>query len=610
MRKTALMFVAAVFVPSLVLAWLAVGSVRDQQIVAERRLTLLYHGITESVSRDLLRDLDAFQHSFHEQVQALVQGKRPPDLGDAFDENLRQLWPYAEVAYLVSLDGRVLVPSLFAGPDARKFRLENDRFLCGRESVEVYWNKPQNDQKSAAVAEDPVGDDASNKNPSKAGKKIDSSSPNPEAVADSTAQDVKAAHKGTSTKSAATEKSSSKINVETAHFQKLIGDSPHGTFARFLQDQLNLMFWFRLPAEPEYVFGAKVRLDKLVDRFQSRLQVDSGLTNEICVALLNDLGKPVAQTSPGFFADWKQPFVSTELGEILPHWEVAAYLRHPDQLTRSASLLKVTISLFILLLVVAIAVGGWLLTSDLNRQLTLARQKTDFVSNVTHELKTPLTSIRMFAELLAEGRVQEESKKKVYLEIIGSETARLTRLINNVLDFSRIERGEKQYQMQAFNVAGLVEEVYEMLRPNLEAKGFNVQCHLPDRPVEVTADHDALAQVLVNLISNAEKYGDPGKSIEITVHPAASSGNPSEAGGKARVTVEDRGPGVPPGCADKIFEQFFRAHDSLDSGVEGSGLGLTLARQIARAHQGDVLYQPRPGGGSCFILELPANNCA
>src|SRR5262245_21821084 len=140
MRKIALLFVAAVFIPSLALAWLAIGSIRDQQIVTERRLTLLYHGATDAIARDLLHDLEAFQQSFHQQVQAIAQGKSPPDLAESFDADLRQRWPYAEVGYLVSLDGRVLSPSLFAGPEARKFRLENDQFLCGRESVEVYWS--------------------------------------------------------------------------------------------------------------------------------------------------------------------------------------------------------------------------------------------------------------------------------------------------------------------------------------------------------------------------------------------------------------------------------------------------------------------------------------
>ena len=256
--------------------------------------------------------------------------------------------------------------------------------------------------------------------------------------------------------------------------------------------------------------------------------------------------------------------------------------------------------LLIAVLLLAIGVGSWLIVADLNRQLTLARQKTDFVSNVSHELKTPLTSIRMFSELLAEGRVTDRAKQRSYLGIITAETARLTRLINNVLDFARIERGEKKYSLQKCDLVSVVRETAETYRPHLEAGGFQFACELPDSPVFVNGDRDALAQVVVNLLSNAEKYSDSRKEIALQVT------QPTAPLPCVEVRVLDRGLGVPAGCGEKIFEQFYRAHDSLNNGIQGSGLGLTLARQIARAHSGEVVYEPREGGGSCFILRLPA----
>ena len=131
------------------------------------------------------------------------------------------------------------------------------------------------------------------------------------------------------------------------------------------------------------------------------------LPEEICLVVLDDNAKPVARSVPNtlFQTDWKRPFVATEIGEALPHWEVAAYLRNPDKLKQTARTIQLTLGLLILVLLFAICVGGWLIARELNRQLTLARQKTDFVSNVSHELKTPLTSIRMFAELLAEDQI-------------------------------------------------------------------------------------------------------------------------------------------------------------------------------------------------------------
>jgi len=323
------------------------------------------------------------------------------------------------------------------------------------------------------------------------------------------------------------------------------------------------------------------------------------MRDEICLVLLDDNARPAVVSRPGFSANWKRPFVATEIGDALPHWEIAAYLVNPAQLTQAAQTAKLSLGLFIALLLLAIGVGSWLIVRSLNAELKLARQKTDFVSNVSHELKTPLTSIRMFSELLAEGRVTDAAKQHSYLNIITAEAARLTRLINNVLDFSRLESGEKKYHFQPCDLTDLVRQTVATFRPHLESSGFKLECELPDAPVPVRGDADALAQVVVNLLSNAEKYSNGGKVITIQL---AAQQTPLPY---AEIRVLDRGTGVPRGSGEKIFEKFYRAHDSLSSGVQGSGLGLTIARQIARAHGGDVVYEPRVGGGSCFSLRVP-----
>ncbi|HUB86375.1 MAG TPA: HAMP domain-containing sensor histidine kinase, partial [Verrucomicrobiae bacterium] len=314
---------------------------------------------------------------------------------------------------------------------------------------------------------------------------------------------------------------------------------------------------------------------------------------------LDDNARPVALSHPGFQANWKRPFVATEIGDALPHWEAAAYLVNPAQLTQAARTVEITLGLLIAVLMLAISIGSWLIVTSLNAELKLARQKTDFVSNVSHELKTPLTSIRMFSELLAENRVADHAKQRSYLQIITAEAARLTRLINNVLDFSRLERGEKKYNFQPCDLTDIVRASAETLRPHLEAGGFKLDCELPETKIPIRGDPDALSQVIVNLLSNAEKYSNSGKEITLQL---AQKPSPLP---HAEVKILDRGSGVPRGSEEKIFEKFYRAHDSLSSGIQGSGLGLTIARQIARAHGGDVVYEPRNGGGSCFILRLP-----
>jgi two-component system, OmpR family, phosphate regulon sensor histidine kinase PhoR len=216
-------------------------------------------------------------------------------------------------------------------------------------------------------------------------------------------------------------------------------------------------------------------------------------------------------------------------------------------------------------------------------------------------LKTPLTSIRMFSELLAEGRVADAAKQRSYLNIITAEAARLTRLINNVLDFARMERGEKKYNFRDCDLASIARDTAASYRPHLENNGFQFECALPEIPLPVRGDPDALAQIIVNLLSNAEKYSNGAKEIRLELGPLDG---PLPC---AELRVLDRGPGLTRGSEEKVFEKFYRAHDSLSSGVQGSGLGLTLARQIARAHGGDVFYTAREGGGSCFALRLPTS---
>ena len=552
MRKVAVIFVLAVFVPSLVLAWLAIRSVRNQQFALERQRMLLYQGAAESTAKDVLVHVEGRRREFRALVDKLTGNQTVGEAADKFDTRLRQIWPLAQIGFVVTLDGQMLAPALFADAAARKFRLENHQFLTGISGVEVYFDTPKGPMSLSKL-------DAK-----------DSGGANGRAVQPMMVQ-----------------------------FKQVLGDANEGAVARFLQDQLTLLFWSRLENDTNVVFGAQIALDRLTDELRPLIRVEPGLAREIVLALLDDQGRPVSTSRANFLADWRQPFLSREIGDLLPHWKIAVYLASPDALQTSTTALGITLGSLIGLLVLAIGIGGWLVVADLKRQLTLAQQKTDFVSNVSHELKTPLTSIRMFSELLAEGRVQEPGRQKYFLGIITAETGRLTRLINNVLDFAKLERGEKKYRFEPVDLAALARETCETYRPHLESDGLALRCNIPEQALPVKADRDAISQVLVNLLSNAEKYGGDKKQIDLTAERNS---------GSVCINVMDRGAGVPDGYEEKIFEQFFRAHDSLSSGIQGSGLGLTLARQIARAHGGDVTFARREGGGSCFTLRLPVES--
>jgi signal transduction histidine kinase len=616
MRKVAVMFVVAVFVPSLVLAWLAVRSLRDQQFLLERQQSLLYQGVTDSFAEQIQERVAQHQRDFGSQIEAMLARHSARDIAVSFDERLRTNWPPAKVGFVVTVGGDILSPTLNSRSEAKSFREDNELFLGNREIAEAYLNyvpSQVNVPQQAAPAE-------SSWLPSRARSQTQAAAP-PDTTASQAAtaqntlqmkapatrniqpqQKVEVARQFRDADQAApqVQEELSKVAPAEAEFKELIGDATEGTLARFVNNKLNILFWYRPAAESRYIFGAQLDIDRLSEELRFLAQdLDRQLRSDLCLAILDDSARPIALSHAGFQATWKRPFVATEIGETLPHWEVAAYLINPAKLTESARTLKLTLGLLIAVLLFAIATGSWLIVTDLNRQLRLARQKTDFVSNVSHELKTPLTSIRMFSELLAEGRVSDSAKQRSYLNIITAETARLTRLINNVLDFSRMERGEKKYSFRDCDLVQLVRESVESYRPHLENNGFNLETDFLPGNLPVRGDCDALAQVIVNLLSNAEKYSGVRKEIQVRV---ARRDGPLPC---AEVMIADRGLGVPPGSAEKIFEKFYRAHDSLSSGIQGSGLGLTLARQIARAHGGDIAYEPRDGGGSCFCLRLP-----
>jgi signal transduction histidine kinase len=663
MKKVALVFVLAVLLPSLVLAWLAVRSLRDQQFLLERQQSLLCQRVTDALTQNISDYLAQQQQAFGAQVEELAAGKDARALAVQFDSELRQRWPLAEVGFCVTLTGKILSPSPNARAEARTFYTDNSGFLGNRETVEVYGNAnadrnvtlnfARNTANQPAALDGLPGSGASQKQAQQtlafsapaarapqeqvaSGKMAAAPSPAAQmpkqkdeagsfssqlgAASQSPVQSLN--YKAAQTRKVSPQSSFyqqqlgdrartdtvaaeepqnnlSKVVPAEAEFGQLIGSGTDGMLARFLQNKLRLMFWHRLVSEPDLIFGAQLNLDRVVDGLRGLVQAGPELSDEICLAVLDDNAKPVALSQAGFSANWKRPLVATEIGDALPHWEVAAYLINPARLAQTANTAKLMLGLLIAVLVLAIGVGSWLIVRSLNSELKLARQKTDFVGNVSHELKTPLTSIRMFSELLAEGRVADQTKQRSYLNIITAEAARLTRLINNVLDFSRMERGEKKYNFQPCDLVEVVRAAAQTFRPHLETGGFKFDCVLPNTAVPVCGDADALSQIIVNLLSNAEKYSNGGKEITLEL---ARRESPLP---HAEVKVLDRGSGVPRGSEEKVFEKFYRAHDSLSSGVQGSGLGLTIARQIARAHGGDVVYEPREGGGSCFILRLP-----
>jgi signal transduction histidine kinase len=282
---------------------------------------------------------------------------------------------------------------------------------------------------------------------------------------------------------------------------------------------------------------------------------------------------------------------------LLPGWQVAGFMPALADGDTGRQLFVMG-TLLTAIFMLAILASGSLLLRQAEASATEARQKTSFVANVSHELKTPLTTIRLYAELLEQGRVRDEAQRAGFLRTIGAETQRLARLVNNVLDFSKLEQGKKVFARAPLDLRAELAALLDTHAPRVAEAGLRLERELPAGPLNVSTDRDAVAQIVLNLLENACKYAAAGG--EVTV---ALSG--SEDGG-AVVRVLDRGPGVPPEHADKIFEQFHRADAALTAEQGGAGLGLSIARQLARGLGGDLRHEPRAGGGAVFILELPA----
>ncbi len=240
--------------------------------------------------------------------------------------------------------------------------------------------------------------------------------------------------------------------------------------------------------------------------------------------------------------------------------------------------------------------GLFMVYSNVRREMHLSRLKSDFVANVSHELKTPLALIRLFAETLELGRVPGQEKKQQYYRVIHKESQRLTQLINNILDFSRIEAGRKEYRFAPTDVNRVVADVLESYRFPIEQQGFALESELADDIPEIALDKEALSQALINLVNNAIKYSSDRKFIRLETR---------RAGGHLRLSVSDHGIGIAAGDQRKIFEKFYRAENSLVHETKGSGLGLALVRHIAEAHGGSVELESAPGKGSTFTLVLP-----
>ena len=384
-------------------------------------------------------------------------------------------------------------------------------------------------------------------------------------------------------------KQPSQYVVTSQLLSQIASQGEAGIIPRFIGEKLVFLFWSR--QADGRIAGCEIASEALRARVAGTLT--STYTPLRVLTLLDENGAPLATPPDVTGINWHRPFVAHEIGESLPRWEAAAYLTDPNAIHAQARSSSLVIWILVVILFVSVAGGGTMVLSSVYGEMRLAQKKATFVANVSHELKTPLTSISLFIDLLRKG--PPPAKRNHYLGMMASETERLTRLIDNVLDFSGRDR--VRYAKRRVDPAAVVSEIVESQRVRLESRGFSLKLtSLPAVPLEVVADPEALKQVFLNLLSNAEKYSFERKEIEVAVERVQAA---------AAIHVLDRGIGIAAKDGERVFGEFVRLDESLTTRVQGTGLGLTIARRIARDHGGDVRHASREGGGSDFIVTVP-----
>jgi signal transduction histidine kinase len=281
---------------------------------------------------------------------------------------------------------------------------------------------------------------------------------------------------------------------------------------------------------------------------------------------------------------------------VFRDWGVAVQSHGPtaEELARQHFVVNVGLSAMLGI----VLVGGTVYTvRTASREVRLSQLKSDFISNVSHELRTPLASIQAFGELLRRGRVTDAEKAAQYGGFIETESRRLGQLINNVLDFSRLESGAQPFKFERAELAALLEEALSPFELRAREAGFRLSFqNRAEEPIVVDADRAALGQAVGNLLDNAAKYSGDSRDLRVWI---------DRIGDRARIAIRDFGVGIPADEQQKIFERFHRVSDSLVHDVRGTGLGLSIVQQIVAAHGGEVTVSSSPGEGSTFVVSLP-----
>ncbi|MEE8605054.1 MAG: HAMP domain-containing sensor histidine kinase, partial [Candidatus Aminicenantaceae bacterium] len=288
-----------------------------------------------------------------------------------------------------------------------------------------------------------------------------------------------------------------------------------------------------------------------------------------------------------------------EFDETLPPWKINIYQSHPN-LAESQFITRRNIYILsVVVVIAAIVFGGVLAIRSTAKELELAKLKSDFVSTVSHEFRTPLTSIRYLAELLQRDRVKSKDRRKAYYKTIARESERLNRFVENVLDFSKIEAGMKEYEFEETDMTELAKDTLSRFQQQVNLKDFILESEVSEKVPKIFADKEAISRALFNLLDNALKYS--GKDPKVCLRVRSD-------GDYILMSVQDEGIGIVSEEQKKVFEKFYRSDKIHESNIKGSGIGLNIVHHIVKAHGGEVILKSEEGKGTNVTIKLPANS--
>jgi signal transduction histidine kinase/tetratricopeptide (TPR) repeat protein len=352
------------------------------------------------------------------------------------------------------------------------------------------------------------------------------------------------------------------------------------------------------PLDENSVFGIKIDSEILAKKLLPPILEKLPLGKNWYVQIKDGFGNTVAGEDITYLKDpIPQLTFSRGFEEDFPPWNVNIFKSSRGSAARQFNLRRNIYLLSVAVVVLALLFGGFLAIRSTAKELELAKLKSDFVSTISHEFRTPLTSIRYLAEMLQRGRVKGEGKKQKYYETITAESERLSRLIENILDFSKIEAGMKEYNFEEVDLAEWAGDIANRFQEQVAPQEFVINREISEPMTKATVDREALSRALFNLLDNAAKYS--GASRNIYFRAWAEREN-------VFLEVRDEGIGISKEDQKKVFEKFYRSHNVSDSNIKGSGLGLTVVDHIVKAHGGEIHIESEVGKGTKVTIKIPA----